>query len=165
MIACHPRECHEIRQISQFLLSASNECTNDIQRRHYIKVLSENPKEFEKELEYVMIVVTNYLEREKPQMLGRIYLKRLEGKLSWKEFVEYASVMNQLIPEDVELLKESHHIRKQSQCKDLLRLTALGLMYEQDSPDFPDGDNATIKDDETSFSITKFGRKFVQFAL
>jgi len=122
-------------------------------------------KQFEKELEYVMIVVTNYLESEKPQMLGRIYLKRLDGEISWEEFSEYASMMNQLIPNDVALLKEEHHVRKQSQSRNLLRLVALGLMYEQDSPNFPDGDNNTIKEDETSFTITEFGRNFVRIAL
>ena len=127
--------------------------------------MNENPKQFEKELEYVMIVVTNYLESEKQQMLGRIYLKRLDGEISWEEFSEYASMMNQLIPNDVALLKEEHHVRKQSQSRNLLRLVALGLMYEQDSPNFPDGDNNTIKDDETSFTITEFGRNFVRIAL
>lgn len=155
------KECHEIRQISQFLLTIDTECTDEARRKRYIKVLNENAKQFEKELEYVTIVVTNYLESEKPKMLGRLYLKRLEGGLSWEEFAEYASMLNQLIPGDVMLLKESHHKRKQSQCRDLLRLTALGLMYEQDSPNFPDGDNDTIKDDETSFTVTEFGRKFI----
>jgi len=98
-------------------------------------------------------------------MLGRIYLKRLDGEISWEEFSEYASMMNQLIPNDVALLKEEHHVRKQSQSRNLLRLVALGLMYEQDSPNFPDGDNNTIKDDETSFTITEFGRNFVRIAL
>ena len=119
-------ECHEIHQISQFLLTIDTECTDEARRKRYIKVLNENAKQFEKELEYVTIVVTNYLESEKPQMLGRLYLKRLDGGLSWDEFAEYASMLNQLIPGDVMLLKEPHHKRKQSQCRDLLRLTALG---------------------------------------
>lgn len=92
-------------------------------------------------------------------------MKRLDGEISWEEFSEYASMMNQLIPNDVALLKEEHHVRKQSQSRNLLRLVALGLMYEQDSPNFPDGDNNTIKDDETSFTITEFGRNFVRIAL
>lgn len=98
-------------------------------------------------------------------MLGRLYLKRLDGGLSWDEFAEYASMLNQLIPGDVMLLKEPHHKRKQSQCRDLLRLTALGLIYEQDSPNYPDGDNDTIKDEETSFTITEFGKKFAEIVL
>ena len=153
-------ECHEIRQISQFLLTIDTECTDEARRKRYVKVLNENAKQFEKELEYVTIVVTNYLESEKPQILGRLYLKRLDGGLSWD-----ASMLNQLIPGDVMLLKEPHHKRKQSQCRDLLRLTALGLMYEQDSPNYPDGDNDTIKDEETSFTITEFGKKFAEIVL
>ena len=159
------KECHEVRQISQFLLTIDTECTDEARRKRYIKVLNENAKQFEKELEYVTIVVTNYLESEKPQMLGRLYLERLDGGLSWEEFAEYASMLNQLIPGDVMLLKEPHHKRKQSQCRDLLRLTALGLMYEQDSPNFPDGDNDTIKDEETSFTITEFGKKYAEIVL
>lgn len=159
------KECHEVRQISQFLLTIDTECTEEARRKRYIKVLNENAKQFEKELEYVTIVVTNYLESEKPQMLGRLYLKRLDGGLSWDEFAEYASMLNQLIPGDVMLLKKLHHKRKQSQCRDLLRLTALGLMYEQDSPNYPDGDNDTIKDEETSFTITEFGKKFAEIVL
>ena len=159
------KECHEVRQISQFLLTIDTECTEEARRKRYIKVLNENAKQFEKELEYITIVVTNYLESEKPQMLGRLYLKRLDGGLSWDEFAEYASMLNQLIPGDVMLLKEPHHKRKQSQCRDLLRLTALGLMYEQDSPNYPDGDNDTIKDEETSFTITEFGKKFAEIVL
>lgn len=156
------KECHEVRQISQFLLTIDTECTDEARRKRYIKVLNENAKQFEKELEYVTIVVTNYLESEKPQMLGRLYLKRLDGGLSWEEFSEYASMLNQLIPGDAEILKTHHHKRMQSECRDLLRLTSLGLMYEQDSPNFPYGDNDTPKNEETSFNVTDFGRKFVE---
>lgn len=155
------KECHEVRQVSQFLLTIDNECADEARRKRYIKVLNEDAKQFEKELEYVTIVVTNYLESEKPQMLGRLYMKRLDGGLSWDEFAEYASMLNQLIPSDKDLLKIEHHVRKQSQCRDLLRLTALGLMYEQSSPIFSYGDNETIKDDETSFTVTEFGKKFI----
>ena len=69
-------ECHEIRQISQFLLMIDTECTDEARRKRYVKVLNENAKQFEKELEYVTIAVTNYLESEKPQMLGRLYLRQ-----------------------------------------------------------------------------------------
>ena len=70
-------------------------------------------------------------------------------------------MVKQLVPGDKELLKINHHVRKQSQCRDLLRLTALGLMYEQNTPLFPAKDNNTIKDDETSYTITEFGQKFI----
>ena len=53
----------------------------------------------------------------------------------------------------------------QSECRDLLRLTSLGLMYEQDSPNFPYGDNDTPKNEETSFNVTDFGRKFAEIVL
>ena len=141
-------ECHEIRQISQFLLTIDTECTDEARRKRYVKVLNENAKQFEKELEYVTIVVTNYLESEKPQMLA-----------------DYASMLNQLIPGDAEILKTHHHKRMQSECRDLLRLTSLGLMYEQDSPNFPYGDNDTPKNEETSFNVTDFGRKFAETVL
>lgn len=155
-------ECHEIRQISQFLLTIDTECTDEARRKRYIKVLNENAKQFEKELEYVTIIVTSYLESEKPKMLGRLYLKRLDGGLSWEEFAEYASMVKQLIPGDLKLLEERHMVRKQSQCAELLRLSSLGLMYQQDSPLFPDGDYTVIKIELASFTITEFGDKFIE---
>lgn len=155
-------ECHEIRQISQFLLTIDTECTDEARRKRYIKVLNENAKQFEKELEYVTIIVTSYLESEKPKMLGRLYLKRLDGGLSWEEFAEYASMVKQLIPGDLKLLEERHMVRKQSQCAELLRLSLLGLMYQQDSPLFPDGDYTVIKNELASFTITEFGDKFIE---
>ena len=155
-------ECHEIRQISQFLLTIDTECTDEARRKRYIKVLNENAKQFEKELEYVTIIVTSYLESEKPKMLGRLYLKRLDGGLSWEEFAEYASMVKQLIPGDLKLLEERHMVRKQSQCAELLRLSSLGLMYQQDSPLFPDGDYTVIKNELASFTITEFGDKFIE---
>ena len=155
-------ECHEIRQISQFLLTIDTECTDQARRKRYIKVLNENAKQFEKELEYVTIIVTSYLESEKPKMLGRLYLKRLDGGLSWEEFAEYASMVKQLIPGDLKLLEERHMVRKQSQCAELLRLSSLGLMYQQDSPLFPDGDYTVIKNELASFTITEFGDKFIE---
>lgn len=35
------KECHEIRQISQFLLTIDTECTDEARRKRYIKVLNE----------------------------------------------------------------------------------------------------------------------------
>lgn len=159
-------ECHEIRQISQFLLTIDTECTDEARRKRYIKVLNENAKQFEKELEYVTIVVTNYLESEKPKMLGRLYLKRLDGGLSWDEFAKYAAAIDRIFPTDVEILKE-HDFKKnaimckQSESEKILRLISVGFMYEQTASYYMGEDASEITDYETAYSITAFGQKFI----
>lgn len=159
-------ECHEIRQISQFLLTIDTECTDEARRKRYIKVLNENAKQFEKELEYVTIIVTSYLESEKPQMLGRLYLKRLDGGLSWEEFAKYAAAIDRIFPTDVEILKE-HDFKKnaimckQSESEKILRLISVGFMYEQTASYYMGEDASEITDYETAYSITAFGQKFI----
>lgn len=39
-------ECHEIRQISQFLLTIDTECTDEARRKRYVKVLNESFNRF-----------------------------------------------------------------------------------------------------------------------
>ena len=111
---------------------------------------------------YILVVLDNYLEYEKSQMLAKLYIAYLEGTITWAEFAEYASMVKQLIPGDLKLLEERHMVRKQSQCAELLRLLSLGLMYQQDSPLFPDGDYTVIKNELASFTITEFGDKFIE---
>lgn len=160
------KECHEIRQISQFLLTIDTECSDEARRKRYVKALNENAKQFEKELEYVTIVVTNYLESEKPKMLGRFYLKRLEGGLSWDEFAKYAAAIDRIFPTDVEILKE-HDFKKnaimckQSESEKILRLISVGFMYEQTASYYMGEDASEITDYETAYSITAFGQKFI----
>lgn len=160
------KECHEIRQISQFLLTIDAECTDEARRKRYVKVLNENARQFEKELEYVTIVVTNYLESEKPKMLGRLYLKRLDGGLSWDEFAKYAAAIDRIFPTDVEILKE-HDFKKnaimckQSESEEILRLISVGFMYEQSVSYLMGNDLSETTDHEIPYSITAFGQKFI----
>lgn len=155
------RERHEIKQLALFVAELNKGCTDESKRKQLIEKLNNDTRKSKQEMEYILVVLDSYLEYEKSQMLAKLYIAYLEETITWAEFAEYASMVKQLIPGDKELLKINHHVRKQSQCRDLLRLTALGLMYEQNTPLFPDKDNNTIKDDETSYTITAFGRKFI----
>lgn len=159
------RERHEIKKLALFVAELNKGCTDESKRKQLIEKLNSDTRKSKQEMEYILVVLDSYLEYEKSQMLAKLYIVYLEETITWAEFVEYASMVKQLIPGDKELLKINHHVRKQSQCRDLLRLTALGLMYEQDSPNFPDGDNSTIKDDDTSFTVTEFGKKFAEIVL
>ena len=155
------KERHTIKQLALFVTELNKGCADEGKRKQLLEKLNSNTQKSKQEIEYILVVLDGYLEYEKPRMLAKLYVAYLEETITWATFAEYSSMMNQLIPGDKELLKINHHVRKQSQCRDLLRLTALGLMYEQNTPLFPDKDNNTIKDDETSYTITAFGRKFI----
>lgn len=155
------RERHTIKQLALFVMELDKGCVDEKKRKIIINRLNGDAKRSKQEIEYILVVLDSYLEYEKPQMLARLFIACSQEIITWAEFVEYASMVKQLVPGDKELLKINHHVRKQSQCRDLLRLTALGLMYEQNTPLFPDKDNNTIKDDETSYTITEFGQKFI----
>lgn len=42
------KECHEVRQISQFLLTIDTECTDEARKKRYIKVLNEKQSSLKK---------------------------------------------------------------------------------------------------------------------
>lgn len=156
------RERHTIKQLALFVMELDKGCVDEKKRKIIIDRLNGDAKRSKQEIEYILVVLDSYLEYEKPQMLARLFIACSQEIITWAEFVEYASMVKQLIPGDLKLLKERHMVRKQSQCAELLRLSSLGLMYQQDSPLFPDGDYAVIKNELASFTITEFGDKFIE---
>ena len=156
------RERHEIKQLALFVAELNRGCTDESKRKQLLEKLNSDTRKSKQEIEYILVVLDNYLEYEKSQMLAKLYIAYLEGTITWAEFAEYASMVKQLIPGDLKLLEERHMVRKQSQCAELLRLSSLGLMYQQDSPLFPDGDYTVIKNELASFTITEFGDKFIE---
>lgn len=141
------RERHEIKQLALFVAELNRGCTDESKRKQLLEKLNSDTRKSKQEIEYILVVLDNYLEYEKSQMLAKLYIAYLEGTITWAEFAEYASMVKQLIPGDLKLLEERHMVRKQSQCAELLRLLSLGLMYQQDSPLFPDGDYTVIKNE------------------
>lgn len=156
------RERHEIKQLALFVAELNRGCTDESKRKQLLEKLNSDTRKSKQEIEYILVVLDNYLEYEKSQMLAKLYIAYLEETITWAEFAEYASMVKQLIPGDLKLLEERHMVRKQSQCAELLRLSSLGLMYQQDSPLFPDGDYTVIKNELASFTITEFGDKFIE---
>ena len=156
------RERHEIKQLALFVAELNRGCIDESKRKQLIEKLNSDTRKSKQEMEYILVVLDSYLEYEKPQMLARLFIACSQEIITWAEFAEYASMVKQLIPGDVKLLKERHMVRKQSQCAELLRLSSLGLMYQQDSPLFPDGDYTVIKNELASFTITEFGDKFIE---
>ena len=156
------RERHTIKQLALFVAELNKGCADDRRRRQLLEKLNSDTRKSKQEIEYILVVLDNYLEYEKSQMLAKLYIAYLEETITWAEFAEYASMVKQLIPGDLKLLEERHMVRKQSQCAELLRLSSLGLMYQQDSQLFPDGDYTVIKNELASFTITEFGDKFIE---
>ena len=156
------RERHEIKQLALFVAELNRGCTDENKRKQLLEKLNSDTRKSKQEIEYILVVLDSYLEYEKSQMLAKLYIAYLEETITWAEFAEYASMVKQLIPGDLKLLEERHMVRKQSQCAELLRLSSLGLMYQQDSPLFPDGDYTVIKNELASFTITEFGDKFIE---
>lgn len=156
------RERHTIKQLALFVAELNKGCADDRRRKQLLEKLNSDTRKSKQEIEYILVVLDNYLEYEKSQMLAKLYIAYLEETITWAEFAEYASMVKQLIPGDLKLLEERHMVRKQSQCAELLRLSSLGLMYQQDSPLFPDGDYTVIKNELASFTITEFGDKFIE---
>ena len=92
------RERHEIKQLALFVAELNRGCTDESKRKQLLEKLNSDTRKSKQEIEYILVVLDNYLEYEKSQMLAKLYIAYLEETITWAEFAEYASMVKQLVP-------------------------------------------------------------------
>lgn len=66
------RERHEIKQLALFVAELNRGCTDESKRKQLLEKLNSDTRKSKQEIEYILVVLDNYLEYEKSQMLGKI---------------------------------------------------------------------------------------------
>ena len=159
------REAFYIRKLAIFINSFNNKIIETQKIEKLKKNFSEHPKKFEKEIERLLILIDRYIDCEKSVHLAKLYIAYLEEKIIWKDFIKYSQVIDQLFNEDLEVLFLEGLLCKRKDSDDVLRLEALGLLFEVNSaPNFEANDTGTLmietshKPDEVEYEITTFGK-------
>lgn len=92
----------------------------------------------DEELSYISIVVDRYLDFNKPELIGKLYIAYLDEKISWSDFASYTEIFDKLLSRDLNYLmeKDEYVVLNNRIPSELLRLTGVGLMqdYQNDSP-------------------------------
>lgn len=99
-------------------------------RKNYLSKFSEmDAKQRNKELQYIIVILSQYIGYDKPKWLAKIYLAYLDKRISGEKFASYSELINRFLPGDLDaLLKGDQLSVKDAEAADtLLRLTAYGL--------------------------------------
>lgn len=154
------RERHLIAKLISFLDEINKGIADGVKREEYREKFNSNDKFRNQELEYIMILTDRYISFDKPQMLAKLYLAYLDGKIKWEEFTQYAEVIDRLLPGDIYLGKDGFkYARHKSDSQQ--RLAALGLL--QGTVPNPKVDNGTLSFSSSglNYELTKFGRVLI----
>ena len=154
------REKHHIAKLISFLNEINNGIADEEKREEYREKFTSNENFRNQELEYILILTDRYVGFDKPQMLAKLYLSYLDGKIKWEEFTQYAEVLDRLLPGDIYLGKDGFkYARNKSDSQQ--RLAALGLL--QGTVPNPKVDNGALSFSSSglNYELTKFGRVLI----
>ena len=127
------RERHHIAKLISFLNEINKGIVNEEKREEYREKFASNEKFRNQELEYILILIDRYISFDKPQMLAKLYLAYLDGKIIWEEFTMYAEVIDRFLLLDCRTLtsEATVYIVPIKRTGDIIqRLVALGLLVE-----------------------------------
>lgn len=159
------KERHTIKQLALFVTELNKGCVDKNKKNRILEKLNGNQQQSKQEIEYILVVLDSYLEYEKPKMLAKLYMAYLEQRIDWTQFSMYAAILRTLLSQDVKILQGHDFnagaiICMQMDSASWLRLLSAGFVYEQGVMRF-NGDISKNHDLEVTYSITKFGQKFI----
>ena len=106
-------EIYHIRQLCRFIDEINKGIIKTKKVDKYkSKFEKKDEKEKNKELEYVLLITSKYLDEEKPRWLARTYIAYLDGKIDWKSFISYSEIIDRFLPGDVETLLQGDFCAK-----------------------------------------------------
>lgn len=160
---------HERNLIKQTLAFISEFNSGNISQKklnEHRKKLDADPKEAEKELSRVIIILGNQIDETQSKVLGGFYASYVKGAISWEKFCELAEANRRMFVSDYDLLFEAATkggLKIQDrELYQVDRLISLGLLQNQNRfggnvwmkfPDNPQNQNDIIV---TSLGMTFF---------
>lgn len=129
--------------------------------------LEANPKETEKELGRILIILGEQVEQIQSQVLGSFYAAYIKGAISWEKFCELSEANRRMFISDYQILFEAainNGLKIQSrELYQADRLISLGLLQNQNRL----GGDVWIEmvdnpEKQSDIIITSFGKTFYQ---
>ncbi|ACD23273.1 hypothetical protein FDE76_01610 [Clostridium botulinum] len=127
------RERHLIKKLVAFIESVNNDdVESDVLEKHK-QMLEANPKQLNKELEGVLILVDRQLEIEKTKILAELYKSYISKKMAWSDFIYLSEILEKFFLRDVnqlELICENKYVEEDNIVSKLsmFRLESIGLV-------------------------------------
>lgn len=101
------KNVHDRNLLKQTLTFINEFNNNKISRdklEQYKITIENNPKRCEEELGRILLLLNNFIDKEKSIMLAKIFKAYIEKIINWNEFCEYSEIINRLFIQDINLL-------------------------------------------------------------
>ena len=134
-----------IKQTLAFITEFNSGSISQGKLNEHREKLEANPKEAEKELGRVLIILGNQVEQIQSQVLGSFYAAYVKGAISWEKFCELSEANRRMFISDYQILFEAA-------INDGLNQNRLGGNVWLDFVDDPEKQNDII--------VTSFGKTF-----
>jgi len=150
-----------LKQTLSFINELNNGTLSEEELIVYQSIILNNPKKCEEELGRVLIYLNNFLDKEKSEMLAKLYKAYISKIISWNQFCEYAEIINRIFLQDITILKELYedkykNIEEIKERYRLDRLTSLGLIKFGSKSRI---ENSTLIIDDNIIDKTNLGGK------
>ncbi len=160
------KERHYIRKLATFVDTINKGIADDERRNYYKNKVKDNPKQRDKELEYILILIDRYIHYDKSEKLAKLYLAYLDQTINWTRFTEYAEILDRFLPADIVALKQFGIDAIDLSPDRRLRLSAIGLIEaEENMPQFNIDENTghlMVTEENTRYSLTDFADIFLK---
>ena len=95
-----------LNQTRHFLSELNNGDIDRVKLEEYKREIENNPKKCDKELGRVLLILNEFIDKEKSYMLSKLFKAYINGKINWELFCEYAEIVNRLFIEDLKMIKD-----------------------------------------------------------
>lgn len=163
-------ELHFLRKMAAFIEAFNRGIIDEEKREYYKKRIKEHADKNNQEIEYVLVLLSRYVDIDKAKILAAFCLAYLDQRIDASTFFKASEALDRLLPGDYEELGKCQWINLQDNdvSDSLLRLVALGLVVSHNKGTtvgntvgtilIPD---STIKD----YELTGFGQIFLDCIL
>lgn len=105
------KERFHIKKLVLFL-DTINRGIPDEEYGFYREKIQDNRTFREKEVEYIILLLDHLFEENKARNVGKLYLSYLDGLIKWEEFQSITSLLDKIIPQDIEKLWSLRNLDK-----------------------------------------------------
>lgn len=94
-----------LQQTITFLKELNNGSISKEKLEKYKADLNKDPKKCEEELGRVLLYLNKFIDKEKSEMLSKLYKAHINQIISWDEFCEYSEILDRIYMRDIKILK------------------------------------------------------------
>ena len=157
-----------LKQTLYFLNEFNNKTIDNKKLDKYREKIEKNPKKCQEELQRVIFILNNNIDKEKSIFLAKLFRSYINEEIKWNEFCEYTEILNRLFIQDIEILKLIYNgtIDDTTNIEDLYRverLNSLGIIgISLKSIRMFSGNNIKQDTRQDSYLVmSNYGKKFM----